>query len=48
MLREKDAMKGEMNRKGDNGSEEFTDKVTKGYNVEAAINLKGRLKEREE
>lgn len=44
MLREKDAVKGEMNRRMIYGSEEFTNKVTKEYNVDAVINLKGRPK----
>jgi hypothetical protein len=42
MLREKDAVKGEMNRRVIYGNEGFTDKVTKEYNVEAVIKLKGR------
>ena len=42
MLRDKDAMKGEMNRRVIYGSEDFIDKVTKEYEVEAVIGLKGR------
>ena len=42
MLRDKDAMNGEMNRRMIYGSEEFIDKVTKEYEVEAVIRLRGR------
>ena len=42
MLRDKDAMKGEMNRRVIYGSEDFIDKVTKEYEIKAVIGLKGR------
>ncbi|MDO9027262.1 MAG: hypothetical protein Q7U68_00120 [Candidatus Roizmanbacteria bacterium] len=45
--RGKDAMNGEMNRRMIYGSEEFIDKVTKEYNVEAVIRLKGRPRKEE-
>ena len=44
MIKEKDAMRGEMSRRVIYGSEDFIDKVTKEYNVEAMIKLKGRPK----
>lgn len=44
MIKEKDAMRGEMSRRVIYGSEDFIDKVTKEYNVEAVIKLKGRPK----
>ena len=47
MLRDKNAMNGEMNRRMIYGSEEFIDKVTKEYNVEAVIRLKGRPRKEE-
>ena len=47
MLIDKDAMKGEMNRRVIYGSEEFIDKVTKEYEIEAVIRLKGRPKKDE-
>jgi hypothetical protein len=45
--RDKDAMKGEMNRRVIYGSEAFIDKVTKEYEVEAVIRLKGRPRKEE-
>ena len=42
MLKEKDAMRGEMNRRVVYGREEFIDKVTKEHNIAAVIKLKGR------
>jgi len=42
MLREKEAMKGEMDRRVIYGSEEFIDKVTKEYNIKAMMRQKGR------
>ena len=47
MLIDKDAMKGEMNRRVIYGGEEFIDKVTKEYEIEAVIRLKGRPKKDE-
>ena len=44
MIKEKDAMRGEMSRRVIYGSEDFIDKVTTEYNVEAVIKLKGRPK----
>ncbi|MCM8829539.1 MAG: transposase [Candidatus Omnitrophica bacterium] len=42
ILKEKDAMKGEMDRRVIYGSEEFIDKVTKEYKIDAIIRLRGR------
>ena len=42
MLREKEAMKGEMDRRVIYGSKEFIDKVRKKYNIEAVMRQKGR------
>jgi putative transposase len=44
MVKEKNAMKGEMDRRVIYGSEDFKDKVTKEHKVEAEIRLKGRPK----
>ncbi|MBI4710368.1 MAG: transposase [Nitrospirae bacterium] len=44
MVKEKNMMKGEMNRRVIYGSEDFTDKVTKEYNVNAMVKPKGRPK----
>jgi len=44
MVKEKNMMKGEMNRRVIYGSEDFEDKVTKEYNVDAIVKLKGRPK----
>ena len=44
MIKEKDAMRGEMSRRVIYGSEDFIDKVTTEYNIEAVIKLKGRPK----
>lgn len=44
MVKEKNMMKGAMNRRVIYGSEDFTDKVTKEYNVSAMVKLKGRPK----
>jgi len=44
MVKEKNMMKGEMNRRVIYGSEDFEDKVTKEYNVDAIVRLKGRPK----
>ncbi len=44
MLREKDAMKGEMDRRIMYGSEDFTSELMKKYKVEAKIKPKGRPK----
>jgi putative transposase len=48
MVQEKNMMKGEMTRRVIYGSEDFTDKVTKEYNVDAIIKLKGRPKKDED
>ncbi len=48
MVKEKNMMKGEMNRRVIYGSEDFIDKVTKEYKVEAVIRLKGRPKKDED
>ena len=42
MFREKEAMKGEMDRRVIYGNEEFIEKVRKEYNIEAVIRQKGR------
>ena len=42
MLREKDAMKGEMNRRVVYGSDDFLREMTKEYKVGAVINSIGR------
>ncbi len=42
MLREKEAMKGEMDRRVIYGSKKFIDKVRKKYNIEAVMRQKGR------
>ncbi len=47
MLKEKNAMKGEMNRRVVYGSEDFTKEVTKEYKIDAVIKLKGRPKKNE-
>ena len=48
MLREKDAMKGEMNRRVVYGSDDFIEKVTTQYKVGAVINPIGRPKKDED
>ena len=48
MLREKDAMKGEMNRRVVYGSDDFIEKVTTQYKVGALINPIGRPRKDED
>jgi len=47
MLREKEAMKGEMDRRMIYGSKEFIEKVTKEHNIEAVKRQKRETEERE-
>jgi len=47
MVRERNALKGEMNRRVVYGNEGFIDKVTKEYNVDAIGKLKGRPRKEE-
>lgn len=47
MIRDKKAMKGEMNRRAIYGSEDFIEKVSKEHNVEAVIKAQGRPKKSE-
>jgi putative transposase len=47
MLREKNAMKGEMNRRVVYGSEDFIKRITKEYKIDAVIKPKGRPKKDE-
>jgi hypothetical protein len=42
MIRERDAMRGEMDRRVIYGSDRFIDKVTREYNIEAMIKQRGR------
>lgn len=42
MLQERKAMKGEMDRRLVYGSEDFTDKVRKKYDIEGVVKLRGR------
>lgn len=44
LIKEKAAMKGEMDRKVIYGSKEFSEKMKKGYNIEGTIKPKGRPK----
>jgi len=46
MLREKEAMKGEMDRRVIYWSEEFIEKVRKEYNIEVVKRQKGRLRKK--
>lgn len=48
MIKEKEAMKGEMNKRVLYGSEDFIEKVTKKYKVEAVIKPKGRPRKDED
>ena len=47
MIKEKSAMKGEMNRRVIYGSEDFITKVTAGYKVGAVIRPQGRPRREE-
>lgn len=44
MLKEKEAMKGEMNRRSIYGSKNFAEKISKDYEIEETIKPKGRPK----
>lgn len=48
MIKEKEAMKGEMNKRVLYGGEEFIEEVTKKYKVEAVIKAKGRPRKDED
>ncbi len=47
MIKKKDSMKGEMNRRAVYGSENFIKEAAKEYKLEAVIKPKGRLKKEE-
>ncbi len=48
MIKEKEAMKGEMNKRVLYGGKDFIGKMTKKYKVEAVIKPKGRSRKNED